>query len=102
MKSGSFFLAEITRTTSSFRPGGTVSASISLTKPYLYSRLARSSTVFTEAFMAWTPSAVSNGERRTAAAGALNVRVLKNEPRLHQLVSIVELGAAQIQQTLHI
>src|SRR5579884_1107708 len=42
---GSFFLAEISRTMSSFKPGGTVSESTSETKPYLYSRLASSSIV---------------------------------------------------------
>src|SRR5437763_15562379 len=45
MNFGSFFLADIVRTTSSLRPRGTVSASISVTKPYLYSRLASSSIV---------------------------------------------------------
>src|SRR5437773_5976271 len=39
---GSFFLAEIRWMTSSFRPRGTVSASISVTNPCLYSRLASS------------------------------------------------------------
>ena len=33
--SGSVFLAEMKRTVSSLRPGGAVSASISVTKPYL-------------------------------------------------------------------
>src|SRR5438874_13753372 len=45
MNFGSFFLAEIARMMSSLRPRGTVSASISVTKPYLYSRLASSSLV---------------------------------------------------------
>src|SRR5438067_5840541 len=40
---GSFFFAEILRTMSSFRPGGSSSASTSVTKPYLYSRVASSS-----------------------------------------------------------
>src|SRR5207302_8933697 len=34
--SGSRFLAEISRITSSFRPAGTISDSMSVTKPYLY------------------------------------------------------------------
>src|SRR5271169_5066376 len=42
--SGSPFLAEIRRITSSFKPGGTVSCSMSVTKPYLYSCVARNST----------------------------------------------------------
>src|SRR5437879_741861 len=42
---GSFFLAEIMRTMSSLKPRGTVSVSMSVTKPYLYSRLASSSIV---------------------------------------------------------
>src|SRR2546425_2424192 len=33
---GSPFLAEISRITSSFKPGGTISDSMSVTKPYLY------------------------------------------------------------------
>src|ERR1022692_1629901 len=37
MNFGSFFLAEISRTMSSFRPGGAASASTSVMKPYLYS-----------------------------------------------------------------
>ena len=51
MNSGSFFLAEITRTTSSFSPGGSASASMSLTKPHLYSRVARASSVFVVVLM---------------------------------------------------
>src|SRR6476619_6975243 len=43
--SGSFFFAEIARTTSSLRPGGSVSDSMSVTKPYLYSRVASCSMV---------------------------------------------------------
>src|SRR5437867_11376744 len=39
---GSFFFAEIRRTISSLSPRGTVSCSMSVTNPYLYSRLARS------------------------------------------------------------
>src|SRR5258708_27372172 len=43
--SGSFFFFEIRRTTSSLRPFGMVSLSTSVTKPYLYSRLASCSMV---------------------------------------------------------
>src|SRR3546814_10937601 len=39
--SGSAFLAEMQRTISSFRPLGAVSASMSVTKPYLYLSSAR-------------------------------------------------------------
>jgi hypothetical protein len=39
MKAGSFFRAEIARTTSSFNPGGNVSDSMSVTNPASYSRL---------------------------------------------------------------
>ncbi len=45
MNSGSPFLAEIKRMTSSFRPGGTVSAPMSVMNPYWYSRAARDSIV---------------------------------------------------------
>src|SRR5687767_5111166 len=43
--SGSPFLAEMRRTTSSFSPFGMVSASTSVKKPYLYSRVASCSMV---------------------------------------------------------
>src|SRR6185437_629863 len=43
MNGGSFFFAEIRRITSSERPGGTLSASMSVTKPCAYSRLINSS-----------------------------------------------------------
>src|SRR5580698_3086479 len=42
---GSFFLAEIRRMMSSFKPGGADSVSTSVTKPYLYSCLTRLSIV---------------------------------------------------------
>src|SRR5260370_36381703 len=45
MNLGSFFFSEIMRMTSSLRPRGTVSASISVTNPCLYSRLASSAIV---------------------------------------------------------
>src|SRR5947209_5467299 len=45
MNSGSSFLAEIKRMTSSFRPRGSVSVSMSVMKPSLYSRLASSAIV---------------------------------------------------------
>ena len=51
MKLGSFFLAEIKRMISSFNPRGTVSVSMSVTNPYLYSRLTNSSVVYVAVFM---------------------------------------------------
>src|SRR5882672_9411378 len=45
MNSGSFFLCEMSRMMSSFRPGGAASASTSVTKPYLYSCLTKPSMV---------------------------------------------------------
>src|SRR5574337_549477 len=48
MNSGSFFFAEIMRMTSSLNPQGIVSASTSVTKPYLYSWLARASIAFVD------------------------------------------------------
>ena len=51
MKLGSFFLAEIKRMMSSFSPRRTVSASMSVTKPYLYSRLTNSSVGVVAVFM---------------------------------------------------
>ena len=38
---GSSFFAEMSRITASLRPGGSVSVSTSVTKPYAYSRLTR-------------------------------------------------------------
>ena len=46
MNCGSFFFAEISRTTSSLRPGGVESDSTSETNPYGYARVASSSIVF--------------------------------------------------------
>src|SRR5437899_12256776 len=54
MNSGSFFLAEIRRMVSSFRPLGTLSSSISVTKPHLYSRSAKSRIVFRFEFIAFS------------------------------------------------
>src|ERR1043166_1734291 len=45
MNSGSAFFPEMTRMISSLSPGGTVSVSMSETKPYLYSLLTNSSIV---------------------------------------------------------
>src|SRR5690606_33467779 len=44
MNSGSFFLAEIKRITASFRPGSSISVSISVTKPCVYAPLMYSPT----------------------------------------------------------
>src|ERR1041384_2614062 len=96
--SGSVFFAEIVRMISSLRPGGIDSDSMSLTKPYLYSRSARISALFAGLAII----SALNRERSSAPAGALNVRVLEHEPRLHQLFFVVELGAVQIKQALHV
>src|SRR5262249_14305207 len=47
---GSLFFSEIIRMIPSFRPRGTVSDSISVTNPYLYSRLASASIVSISVF----------------------------------------------------
>src|ERR1019366_7944437 len=52
---GSFFLAEIRRTTSSLRPRGMASASMSVTKPHLYSWLANVSMVLVESLTLYAP-----------------------------------------------
>src|SRR5512133_2820575 len=49
---GSFFFSQIVRTTSSFKPFWRTSCSISVTKPYLYSRLARASMVSVDVLIA--------------------------------------------------
>src|SRR5881227_3554192 len=91
---GSFFFAEILRTMSSFRPGGSSSASTLVTKPYLYSRVASSSIASVDVDI-WVLrfSAQDSGLR----AQALNDRpqphvlfafgLLKMKPRLMRLVS---------------
>src|SRR6185369_8441006 len=102
--SGSFFFADIVRTISSPRPGGTDSDSISLTKPYLYSRSARISTLFAALAMRLRlyQTLPLNRERSSAPAGALDVGILKHEARLHELFLEVELGAVQVQQAFHV
>src|SRR5512143_1704645 len=87
--------------TSSFKPGGTVSASISLTKPYLYSRLAKSSILSVAVFIA-NPNSSLGSKRRAATTGALNVRILKNKTGLHELILIIEFGSCQIQKAFHV
>src|ERR1043165_8401147 len=89
--SGSVFFAEMVRMISSLRPGGIDSDSMSLTKPYLYSRSARISALFAGLAII----SALNRERSSAPAGALDVRVLEHEPRLHQLFFVVELGAVK-------
>ena len=67
--------------TSSLSPGGTVSASTSVKKPYLYSRFARSSMVFCAVVMAFLfgggpctpPGSSLAGARRPAPLLALGV-----------------------------
>ena len=66
MNCGSFFFAEIRRMTSSLRPGGTESDSMSVTKPHLYSRLASSSTVRSSLFID-SPHHDAASRRRFAA-----------------------------------
>src|SRR6266571_518458 len=56
MKSGSSFLAEISRMISSFRPGGTASASIGVTNPYWYSLSASSLIVLALVIVSPSPS----------------------------------------------
>src|SRR3970282_279788 len=102
MNSGSCFFAEIRRITSSFKPGGTVSASMSVTKPYLYSLWVRSSTVLVAAFICAFVFVLRSHEGLAAAAGFLDVRILKDNPRLHKFVFVIQFGAAQVKQALHV
>src|SRR5438132_13495523 len=60
MNFGSPFFAEIVRMSSSLRPLGTVSASMSVMKPYLYSRLASSSIVLVAVVIVLFDSFFSN------------------------------------------
>src|SRR4029077_9990063 len=103
MNSGSCFFAEMTRIKSSFKPAGIESDSMSVTNPYLYSFFVRSVTVSVPVFILQDSSAARlNREGSTAAAGLLHVRILKDKPRLHQLVFVIQFGAAEIQQAFHI
>src|SRR5262252_6639282 len=106
MNSGSFFLAEIAWTTSSVRPGGSESASISLTKPHLYSRLARASSVFAVVLMrALFPSSMAarsalGGERRATTAARLGVGVDEREPAREPLLHVVERRLVEVEVAL--
>src|SRR6266540_3686787 len=106
MNSGSCFLAEIARTTSSFRPAGSASASMSLTKPHLYSRVARASSVFAVVLMSallllsWPPAAPLGGERRAAAAARLGAGVDERESAREPLLHVVERDLVQVEVAL--
>src|SRR2546428_8074992 len=103
MNPGSFFLAEIAWTTSSVRPGGSASASMSLTKPHLYSRVARASSVFAVVLMRLSCSsrgrrpAPLGGERRAAAAARLGAGVDERESAREPLLHVVERGLVQVE-----
>src|SRR5258705_14017553 len=84
---GSLFLAEIFLTISSLRPGGSSSASTSVTKPYLYSRVASSSIASVDVdifFMVGSDQALNERPQPQVlfAFGLLN-----RKPRLMRLVS---------------
>src|SRR5262245_39432815 len=107
MNSGSFFLAEIAWTTSSVRPGGSASASMSLTKPHLYSRLARASSVFAVVLMrALFPSCLMaarsalGGARRATTAARLGVGVDEREPAREPLLHVVEHRLVEVEVAL--
>src|SRR5687767_226569 len=101
--SGSFFLAEISLTTSSLSPFGISSASTSVTKPYLYSRVASSSivSVLVDISLCSHPGfrdlglARSRVKREPAPARALRVRVVELEAAAHQARVVIELGAVK-------
>src|SRR5439155_7433739 len=104
--SGSFLMAEMRRTTSSFRPGGSASASTSVTKPYLYSRVASSSIasvdvdIFRFAQKGRGPRLRARAKElrvkgQPAAAGAFRVRVVEEKAAAHQACVVVELGALE-------
>src|SRR6476659_811726 len=81
--SGSFFFAEIIRTTSSLRPFGISSASMSVTNPYLYSRVASSSMVSVDVDIGSGQTLNDSPQpHELFALGLLNMK-----PRLMRLVS---------------
>src|SRR5690242_4257895 len=67
-KGGSFFLEEISRTVSSVNPGGALSDSTSVTKPYLYSFLTRPSMV-SVAVLIWSVRWVDSLRRLKSCRG---------------------------------
>src|SRR5262249_376084 len=89
-QSGSCFLAEMRRTTSSLRPRGTVSLSISVTKPHLYSWFASFSMVSVAVLMV---NSLSCRERK-AATSARNILTVTNSliqhSERHQRLRVVE------------
>src|SRR5438876_2035850 len=97
-------MAEMRRTTSSFRPGGSASASTSVTKPYLYSRVASSSIASVDVDMARFAQRAKclrlrakelRVKRQAAAAGAFRVGVVEEKAAAHQACVVVELGALE-------
>src|SRR5688572_16565944 len=101
---GSFFLAEISRTTSSLSPFGISSASTSVTNPYLYSRVASSSMV--SVLVDISLSGSDPGSRipgsdpvsvkwKPAPARALRVWIVELETAAHQARVVVELGSVE-------
>src|SRR5215212_11420126 len=87
---GSCLRSEIARTTSSLSPGGNVSASTSVTKPYLYSLDASCSMVSVDVLMMYGCAAPLCAERRAAAARALRVWILEEEPLAHEVRVVIE------------
>src|SRR5207237_8880800 len=88
------------RTMSSSSPRGAESCSTSVTKPYLYSRFASSSIVCVEVLTML--SRCLYAERHTAAAGALRVRVVEDEPLTEQARVVVEDSAFEQPEALGI
>src|SRR6185369_10158673 len=77
MNSGSFFLAEISRTISSFSPGGAESASTSVKNPYLYSFWTRPSIVSVAVLMFQILSRGSSGSlARAGGATPVNGNIV--------------------------
>src|SRR5437016_2116238 len=79
MNLGSFFLAEIRWMTSSFRPRGQVSASISVTNPCLYSRLASSAVALVYAVAVGHSAGMA-----LAIAGIVKKRLAEGQQHLAQ------------------
>src|SRR4051812_22642531 len=123
-QSGSFFFLEISLTTSSFNPFGIVSASTSVTKPYLYSRVASSSIVCVDVDIrlrsiglssclpqdvdrrrySARPAGPSESHRKRSPAPARRfcVRVIEHKPTADERRVVVERGALDELITLRI
>src|SRR5687767_13893580 len=83
IQAGSFFLPEISRITSSERPGGTRSSSISVTKPYLYSFSVRSWSICVSVWVSDSGMAVPSCVSAGAGLAGGDQQALERDEAIH-------------------